>query len=127
MQATTALGVRGYVPMNMPLDGVLSALHIIEVGGTFVPASALLEFRMRGASADRRAEQRTTMLTATQLLVGQAIREGKVNKQIAYELDMRESTVKVHIRNIMKKLRARNRTDVAVKIRPFLITSDSRP
>ena len=35
------------------------------------------------------------------------------NKLIAYELDMCESTVKVHIRNIMKKLKATNRTEVA--------------
>ena len=59
-------------------------------------------------------------LTARQIAVGEAIRQGKANKQIAYELDMRESTVKVHIRNIMKKLNAKNRTEVAVKIEEFL-------
>lgn len=35
------------------------------------------------------------------------------NKLIAYELNMCESTVKVHVRTIMKKLKARNRTEVA--------------
>ena len=35
------------------------------------------------------------------------------NKLIAYELNMCESTVKVHVRNIMKKLQATNRTQVA--------------
>jgi DNA-binding NarL/FixJ family response regulator len=39
---------------------------------------------------------------------------GKPNKMIAYELGMRESTVKVHIRHIMKKLNARNRTQVVL-------------
>ena len=34
---------------------------------------------------------------------------------IAYELNMCESTVKVHVRHIMKKLQAKNRTDVAIK------------
>ncbi|RFC68296.1 LuxR C-terminal-related transcriptional regulator, partial [Mesorhizobium denitrificans] len=33
-----------------------------------------------------------------------------------YELNLRESTVKVHIRNIMRKLKATNRTEVACKI-----------
>ena len=42
-----------------------------------------------------------------------ALRRGKANKIIAYELNMCESTVKVHIRNIMKKLKAKNRTEVA--------------
>ena len=36
------------------------------------------------------------------------------NKQIAYELNMSEHTVKVHLRHIMRKLKARNRTEVAV-------------
>jgi hypothetical protein len=44
-----------------------------------------------------------------------SLREGKANKIIAYELNMCESTVKVHVRNIMKKLKARNRTEVAFK------------
>jgi DNA-binding NarL/FixJ family response regulator len=42
-----------------------------------------------------------------------ALRRGKPNKIIANELNMRESTVKVHVRNIMKKLNATNRTQVA--------------
>jgi DNA-binding NarL/FixJ family response regulator len=48
-----------------------------------------------------------------QAAVIEALRQGKPNKIIAYELEMRESTVKVHVRNIMKKLKARNRTEVA--------------
>ena len=44
------------------------------------------------------------------------LRRGKANKIIAYELNLCESTVKVHIRNIMKKLGATNRTEVAYKI-----------
>jgi DNA-binding CsgD family transcriptional regulator len=43
---------------------------------------------------------------------------GKPNKAIAYELNMCESTVKVHIRQIMKKLNATNRTQVVVLTRP---------
>lgn len=45
----------------------------------------------------------------------EAIQRGKSNKIIAYELGMCESTVKVHVRRIMKKLKAKNRTEVAVK------------
>jgi DNA-binding NarL/FixJ family response regulator len=54
-----------------------------------------------------------SMFTTRQLAVIAALRKGKANKIIAYELNMRESTVKVHVRNIMKKLKARNRTEVA--------------
>jgi DNA-binding NarL/FixJ family response regulator len=53
------------------------------------------------------------MFTARQAAVIEALRRGKANKIIAYELNLRESTVKVHVRNIMKKLHATNRTEVA--------------
>jgi DNA-binding NarL/FixJ family response regulator len=49
---------------------------------------------------------------------------GKPNKTIAYELSMCESTVKVHIRNIMKKLHVTNRTQVVVLTRPSSIGGD---
>jgi DNA-binding NarL/FixJ family response regulator len=44
------------------------------------------------------------------------LRQGKANKTIAYELTMSESTVKVHMHNIMKKIGATNRTEVAYKL-----------
>jgi DNA-binding NarL/FixJ family response regulator len=54
------------------------------------------------------------LLTSRQMEVLEEIRHGKANKQIAYELNMSEHTVKVHLRDIMRKLKARNRTEVAV-------------
>jgi len=53
------------------------------------------------------------MFTSRQTAVIAALRQGKQNKIIAHELNMRESTVKVHVRNIMQKLKATNRTEVA--------------
>jgi DNA-binding NarL/FixJ family response regulator len=49
-----------------------------------------------------------------QLQVLELLQQGKQNKIIAYELGMCESTVKVHIRHIMRKLNARNRTQVVL-------------
>lgn len=56
------------------------------------------------------------LLSDRQAAVADAISRGKPNKVIAYELNLCESTVKVHIRSIMKKLQARNRTEVAFKM-----------
>jgi len=55
-----------------------------------------------------------------------ALRRGKANKVIAYELNMRESTVKVHVRNIMKKLKARNRTEVAFMANELMRSQNGR-
>ncbi len=41
------------------------------------------------------------------------LQSGKPNKIIAYDLDITEATVKVHMRNIMRKLKLTNRTQVA--------------
>jgi len=60
------------------------------------------------------APDRSTFTTRERHVIG-AIKQGKSNKIIAYELSMCESTVKVHVRHIMKKLGARNRTAVAMR------------
>jgi DNA-binding NarL/FixJ family response regulator len=52
-------------------------------------------------------------LTPRELSVIDLLREGKPNKLIAVQLDMQESTVKVHVSNILKKLNAANRTHAA--------------
>jgi DNA-binding NarL/FixJ family response regulator len=60
------------------------------------------------------------IFTMRETSVVEALRKGKANKIIAYELNLCESTVKVHIRNIMKKLKASNRTEVAYKLRQMV-------
>lgn len=106
------LGARGYIPVNLSLDVAVEAIRLVNAGGTFVPASCLALLKANGRSPDGTARH-NRMFTARQAAVVEAIRKGKPNKTIAYELNLRESTVKVHIRNIMKKLKARNRTEVA--------------
>jgi DNA-binding NarL/FixJ family response regulator len=53
-------------------------------------------------------------LTLRELSVIDLLREGKPNKLIAVQLEMQENTVKVHVRNILKKLNATNRTHAAL-------------
>jgi DNA-binding NarL/FixJ family response regulator len=118
-------GARGYIPTNMSLEVVLEAMQLVRAGGIFVPASSLLA--SRNAMADTAAAKGTglRLFTARQAAVVDALRQGKSNKIIAYELNMRESTVKVHVRNIMKKLNARNRTEVAFRVNGMAANSDT--
>jgi DNA-binding NarL/FixJ family response regulator len=110
-------GARGYIPTSMSLDVAVRAMRLVEAGGTFVPASTIIATRRRDEGADVKLSHLGTF-TARQAAVLEGLRQGKANKQIAYELNMSEGTVKVHVRNIMRKLKARNRTEVA-----FLISS----
>lgn len=109
-----ARGARGYIPTSMLLNVTLQALHFVRVGGVFVPACSLVASSTPPAAvAPNGPEQNFAIFTTKQTTVLEAIRRGKPNKTIAYELNMCESTVKVHVRNIMKKLKAKNRTQVA--------------
>lgn len=110
MRAAIKSGARGYVPMqtaDLPLT--VAAIHLVNAGGSFVPADLLLTTQSDGIRAPK------TLLTARQSSVLVHLQQGKANKTIAYDLGMSESTVKVHVRNIMRKLGATNRTQAAYK------------
>lgn len=110
-------GAKGFIPTTVSISVAAEAIELALAGGIFVPASSIMAMRSvinSNASSDRPL---SGLFTARQMAVVEALRRGKANKIIAYELNLRESTVKVHIRNIMKKLKATNRTEVAFKIR----------
>lgn len=109
-------GIRGYIPSSVSMDVCVEAINLAIAGGTFVPASSVLAARKLVGNAGEAARPMAGLFTERQEEVVRALRCGKANKIIAYELNLRESTVKVHIRNIMKKLKATNRTEVAYKI-----------
>ncbi|WP_225769029.1 response regulator transcription factor [Inquilinus sp. Marseille-Q2685] len=125
-----ARGVRGYIPTSVSLNVAIGALCLAMAGGTFVPASAL---RNSGREQPGRQQSVHSMLglSERQAAVAEAVALGRPNKIIAYELDLSESTVKVHIRAIMKKLQARNRTEIAFKLHAakngFLSSPKARP
>lgn len=107
-------GAKGYIPTSVSLEITVEALNLVRAGGVFVPASSLLSAKrvLKSISHEQKSPL-SGMFTERQAAVVEAIRQGKANKTIAYELNMHESTVKVHVRNIMKKLKAQNRTQVA--------------
>ena len=112
-------GARGYIPTSLPFNVAVEAVRLVKAGGTFVPASSFVHNR-----DEQQPVLRTNgLLTEQQMKVVEEIRQGKANKQIAYELNMSEHTVKVHLRHIMRKLNAKNRTEVAVLSRDFIARS----
>lgn len=126
-------GLDGYIPISTELRLVVDALKFVAEGGTFVPAELVLDSlnadapgairtnggaggEARSTAPQGAAEVRSLLkaLTPRERAVLQVLRQGKSNKHIARELDMREATVKVHVRHIMRKLGAANRTQVAL-------------
>lgn len=113
-------GARGYISTSMAWDVAVQAIRLVQAGGTFVPARTLIVSRDSIEKLPPASEKpQNGLFTARQLTVLESLRQGKANKIIAYELNMCESTVKVHVRNIMKKLHAKNRTEVAILMNGF--------
>jgi DNA-binding NarL/FixJ family response regulator len=116
-------GAKGYIPVTMGFEITIEAVRFVLAGGTYAPMDCLLP---RDPPGDAQSQPpRTGLVTSRELAVIRAIQKGKSNMTIAYDLNMCESTVKVLVRNIMKKLKAKNRTDVAIKAQTGL--SDALP
>jgi DNA-binding NarL/FixJ family response regulator len=113
-----ACGARGCIPSSVSVDLLLEAIRLTASGGVFLPTTTLqaLSAHVRPIAATVRAREIAPLLTSRQAEVAAALRMGKPNKVIAYELGMCENTVKVHVRTIMKKLNVSNRTEAAFKL-----------
>lgn len=101
IQRALRSGASGYVLKNMPQDQLLAVIRSVHRGKRHVPAevAALL--------AEHLGEED---LTTRELQVLQLIRDGCKNKQIAGQLSISENTVNFHIKNIVDKLGANDRT-----------------
>jgi DNA-binding NarL/FixJ family response regulator len=109
-RAVIGSGAKGFIPVTMGFGIAIEAVRFVLAGGAYVPA----DFLLTPASVQQHRPA-FDGVTSRELTVVRAIQQGKQNKIIASELRMAESTVKVHVRNIMRKLAAKNRTDVAIK------------
>jgi DNA-binding NarL/FixJ family response regulator len=96
-----AAGVRGFIPKQTNADVMLAALLVVLRGGTYVPPEAL---SAHPAPAD------PSVLTGRQRQVLGLLAQGLTNKEIAGEIAISESTVRVHVSAILRALQVDNRT-----------------
>jgi len=111
------LGARGFLPAGLPFSQAVAAIRLVGDGGTYIPVCVLAassEVRRTSPTRPVDGSGKPIEFSPRQLQVLERLKQGKQNKIIAYELGMCESTVKVHLRHIMRKLNARNRTQVVL-------------
>ncbi len=102
-------GARAYFPIEtMTLELAIEILRLVKAGGIFVPRPSR---PLRSANAEPAAPA-IGQFTARERAVLAHLQHGKANKIIAHALNISESTIKVHIRNIMRKMNVNNRTEV---------------
>ena len=117
---TLKSGARGFIPTRTTgIPIAIAALRLIKEGGTFAPMDLMLANRPDYERALPDTVQQNP-LTSRQMVVLAHLQRGSANKIIAHELDMSESTVKVHVRNIMRKVGATNRTQAVYKAQKLL-------
>lgn len=108
-------GASAFVPKSAPVDQIGLAVKTVLDGGMWMPDWA--RDAMENGPADDEATglaEKIGQLTPQQLRVLNMLTEGKLNKQIAYELDVTEATVKAHVSAILRKLSVHSRTQAVI-------------
>jgi DNA-binding NarL/FixJ family response regulator len=108
-------GVTAYLSKSAPVSSLVSAVGAILRGEpvafpeTAAATPAAVDF-----------QQRVSSLSAAQLRVLVALADGRLNKQIAGDMNLTEGTVKQHLSAIFKKLGVGNRSQAILAARPYL-------
>lgn len=105
IQHALQAGAAAYVLKSLPKDEIIAAIRAAHAGRRHIPAEVAARL------AERMGEEE---LTPRELQVLALIRDGGRNKQIADKLHISETTVNFHIKNIVEKLQAQDRTHALV-------------
>ncbi|QBL10382.1 response regulator transcription factor [Rheinheimera sp. D18] len=108
-QALT-LGAAAYIPKSVPLEMLSEAIAAVLNGDSWLPAELVADVNNAVPLIDEDFAQRLEQLTPQQFRVLKMIADGLLNKQIAYEMNVQETTVKQHVSAILRKLDVNNRT-----------------
>lgn len=108
------LGAAGFIPKSTPRHEIVAALQTVAGGGIYMPTPSQAAAPSARAGDDTEFLQRVASLTPQQRKVLRLLGTGKLNKEIAYELDIAETTVKAHVSSILHKLKVYSRTQAVV-------------
>lgn len=110
------LGAAGFVPKSMNKAILAEALSEVLSGAVYVPSHLARSMSSLCAKAEAHdIATRIAELTQAQIRVLQLIRQGQLNKQIACELGVGETTVKAHVSEILRKLKVVSRTQIVIE------------
>ena len=108
MRQAVDYGAAGYIPKSAPVDDIRG----IIAGNTWLPTGT--NDLPDTSAEDAVLATRLAALTPQQLRVLGMLSDGKLNKQIAYDLEISEATVKSHVSAILQKLDVNSRTQAVI-------------
>jgi DNA-binding NarL/FixJ family response regulator len=112
------MGAIGFVPKSASKTVLAEAVREVHAGKTYIPAEMVREVRAllsEGKQDKKNIALRLADLTPSQIRVLQLLKQGLLNKQIAHELGVGETTVKAHVSEILKKLNVVSRTQAVIE------------
>ena len=107
-------GSSGFIPKSSPIEVLSEAVEIVLEGGSWLPENISLQLQHLGSSDSQQFAEKLKILTPHQFSVLKLLADGLLNKQIAYQLNVQETTIKQHVSAILKKLEVYNRTQAGV-------------
>jgi DNA-binding NarL/FixJ family response regulator len=108
------LGAAGFIPKSARKQELAEAIETVMLGNLTLPKS--YQPPERDASRTSDIGTRLSSLTPQQLRVLTMLRQGLLNKQIAHELGVGETTVKAHVSEILRKLDVASRTQAVIEV-----------
>jgi DNA-binding NarL/FixJ family response regulator len=114
MREVLEFGASGFLPKSTPVAEIGAAVAAILAGGIWLPEAASAAYLDEG---ETELAARIAELTPQQRRVLLLLTEGKPNKQIAFELEVTEATVKAHLSQIFRKLGVKSRTQAVIAAR----------
>lgn len=112
------LGARGYLLKNIDADVLTSSIRKAARGEDVIAeamtAKLVAQVRNRTAPPAATSNGEREKLTPREREILQSLARGESNKEIARRFDLAESTVKIHVQNILKKLHLNSRVQAAV-------------
>ena len=108
------LGASGFISKSSSMEEIRNAVEAVLAGEIWTPASVELGVEQDPEISDLIARLQT--LTPQQTRVLSMLAEGLLNKQIAYELNVSEATIKAHVSAVLQKLGVDSRTQAVIRL-----------
>lgn len=108
-------GASGFIEKTASGEEISLAISEILSGNIYIPSDFSTDFQDKDSQEREELASRLFSLTRQQLIVLRMLREGKLNKQIAYDLGVGETTVKAHVSEILRKMNVVSRTQAVIE------------
>lgn len=112
---TLSYGAVGFIAKSSDKESIVQALESIFAGNVYLPPDIMrLPQTKKSKNEFSVLPEKVSTLTRRELTVLNNLVQGEANKQIAFNLNISEATVKSHVSSILKKLGASNRVKVVL-------------